>query len=105
MELRQAVDRAREQVRPRMLEPVPGRVVGGRVEAEVGTEVDDGGTAFQDPGHEASGGTVREREEDGVGVIRDVALDREVRAREVRLAPREGLTLAVAAHDAGDSNE
>ena len=43
MELRQAVDRALEQVGPRMVEAVPARVVGRVAQPEVGPQVDDRG--------------------------------------------------------------
>ena len=43
MELRQAVDRLVEEIRPRVLEAVPARIVGGVAKPEVGPEVDDGG--------------------------------------------------------------
>ena len=41
VQLRQAVDRRREQLGPRVVEVVPGRVVRGVAEPEVGPEVDD----------------------------------------------------------------
>ncbi len=82
MQLGQAVDRLVEQVRPRMLEAVPARVVGGVAEAEVGALVDDRRARVDQVGDELRRCPVRQREEDRIRG-RQLGMDVQVERREV----------------------
>ena len=101
VELGKAVDGLAEQVGPRMLEAVPAGIVGGVPEAEVGAEVDDrraGGRELRD---DLGGGTMGQREEDGVRVG-DGRVDVEARAVEVDVGPADRLVAAAATHQPHD---
>ena len=84
MQLRQAVDRLVEEVRPRMLEAVPARVVGRVAQAEVGALVDDRRAGGDEVGDEVRRGAVREGEEDRIRG-RQLGMDVEVERRQVRV--------------------
>ncbi len=70
MQLGETVDGLVEQVRPRVLEAVPARIVGGVAQSEVGALVDDRGSVGDQPGHQLGGRSVGERHEDRVERLR-----------------------------------
>ena len=84
-----------------MREPVPARVVGRIAEAEVRAQVDDGGAARGQVGHDLRRGPVREREEDGVRV-RHGGVHVEPGAVKVNVGPADRLPVPAAPHQAGD---
>ena len=100
VELRQAVDRAVEEVGPRVLEAVPARVVGRVAQAEVGPEVDDRGARGGEVGDEPRAGAVGECQEDRVDRPRAAsASDGQVGRREVRMDAADRIVVALAADE------
>ena len=102
MELREAVDRAGEELRPRVVEVVPGRVVRRVAEPEVRPQVDDGLAAVEELVDPVRNRSVREGEEDGLCVVGHVVVHAQVPRGEVRVEVRDGVALALAAHEARD---
>ena len=89
VQLGQAVDGGREQVRPRVLEVVPARVVGGVAEPEVGAEVDHRLPASEELVDPARDRAVGEGEEHRLGAVGDRVEHLEVARREVRVDARD----------------
>ena len=75
VELREPVHRGLEKVRSGVVEAVPGRIVGGVPEAEVGAEVDDRRARVDERAGHRRRGAVRQGEEHRVD-RRQVFLDR-----------------------------
>ena len=68
MQLRQPVDRTRQQFRRRMLEAIPAGIVGGSQEPEVGSLVDDRSPGREDVARLCRRQTVGQRQEHGVSL-------------------------------------
>ena len=101
VQLRQAVHRVAQQVRRRMIEVVPARVVGGVGQAEVGAEIDDRGTLRDEVRDERGGGAVGEGEEDCLGVGRRL-VDLEAGRGQVRVDRADGLVFPPAPDEADE---
>ena len=99
MELREAIDGLIEEVRARVLEAVPARVVGGVAQAEVGTLVDDRRAFRDEVGDQGGRRAMGEGHEDRVD-RRKFRVDREVRGREVRVDTGDRVVITAAPHEA-----
>ena len=102
MQLRQAVDGGREQVRARVIEVVPARVVTRVAEPEVGAEVDHRLPTPQELVDPARHRAVGEGEEDRLGAVGDRVEDLEVARREVGVDARDRVAPPLAADQAHD---
>ena len=83
-----------------MVEVVPGRIVRGVPQPEVGPQVDDGLAALEelvDPGRDR---TVRQGEEHRLRVVRHEVVDVQVPRGEVRVDAGDRVALALPAHEA-----
>ena len=94
MQLRQAVDGRVEELRVRVLEAVPARVVGRVAQPEVGPQVDDRGAGLGHRRHAPGGDAVGEGEEDRVR-LRQLGPDGQPGRGQVRVVTADRLVLAV----------
>ena len=102
MELREAVDGGGEELGPRVLEAVPGGVVGGVAEAEVRAEVDDRLALVEELVDPRRDRPVGEGEEHGLGVVGHLVEHLEPGRHEARVEALDRVAVALASHEAGD---
>ena len=95
---------ARQERRRRVLEAVPGRVVGRVREPEVGAEIDDDQAALEQAGRDGRRLAVGEGQEDRVepARVRQLAVDAMARLGEVGEGVADGQAVAVARRQADD---